>query len=199
MRDGSNAVVFAEKAVAATSRTNTQFLDTLAAAYAEVRQFDKAVAAEQEVISLLPKGNTNNSFALKVSLYQSSMPYRDHDALAARVKALLEAGKFSEAEPLAHECVALREKLIPDEWFTFNARSMLGGCLLGQKKFAAAEPVLLSGYEGLKQREDKISAAGKLRPKEAAERIVQFYEVTGQRAKAAEWKKKLQGLNATSR
>jgi len=33
---------------------------------------------------------------------------------------------------------------------------MLGGSLLGQKKYAEAEPLLLSGYEGMKQREVKI-------------------------------------------
>ena len=48
---------------------------------------------------------------------------------------------------------------IPDDWLTFNARSLLGGSLLGQKKYAEAEPLLLSGYEGMKQREDKIPAA----------------------------------------
>ena len=114
------------------------------------------------------------------------------DALiATHVKALLEAGKFSEAEPLARECVALREKLIPDEWFTFNARSMLGACLLGQKKFAEAEPLLLSGYEGMKQREDKIPAESKRYVKETLQRLVQLYEATGQSQKAAEWNKKL--------
>jgi hypothetical protein len=52
----------------------------------------------------------------------------------------------------------IREKKIPDDFFTFNARSMLGGSLLGQKKYAEAEPLLLSAYEGLRQREDRIPA-----------------------------------------
>ena len=195
MRDGSNAVIFAEKAVAATSRTNAQFLDTLAAAYAEVRQFDKAVAAEQEVISLLPKGNTNNSSALMLSLYQSSMPYRDHGALAENALSLLQAGKFAEAEPVARECLALREKLIPDSWYRFNAESLLGGSLLGQKRYADAEPLLLAGYEGLKQREEKIPDAGKSRPKEARQRLVQLYEETNRPDQAAKLKKELESLN----
>ena len=44
----------------------------------------------------------------------------------------------------------------PDDWGTFYTRSMLGFSLLGQKKFVEAEPLLVSGYEGMKQREDKI-------------------------------------------
>jgi len=93
--------------------------------------------------------------------------------------------------PLARECLLLREIQIPDDWRTFNTRSMLGGSLLGQKKYADAEPLLLSGYEGMKQREDKIPPDGKPRLKEALQRLVQFYEATSQPDKAAEWKQKL--------
>ena len=103
---------------------------------------------------------------------------------------LLKAGKYAEAEPEARTCLALREKLIPDDWHTFNAESMLGGSLLGQKKYAAAEPLLLSGYEGMMQRKDKIPAGGQSRPKEALERLVQLYEATGQTEKASEWEKR---------
>jgi hypothetical protein len=39
-----------------------------------------------------------------------------------------------------------------DAWTTVNTKSLLGGALLGQKKYADAEPLLLAGYEGMKQR-----------------------------------------------
>jgi hypothetical protein len=84
---------------------------------------------------------------------------------------LLQAGKFVEAEPKARECLAQCEKLIPNDWRTFNAESMLGGSLLGRKKYAEAESLLLSGYEGLKQREDKIPPNGTGRLKEAIQRL----------------------------
>jgi tetratricopeptide (TPR) repeat protein len=112
-------------------------------------------------------------------------------ALAGLTSTLLATQKFTEAEPLARECLTIREKKLPDDWRTFNARSVLGGSLLGQKKYAEAEPLLLSGYEGMKQREDKIPASGKPRVKEALDRLVQLYEATGQSEKAAEWNRKL--------
>ena len=68
---------------------------------------------------------------------------------------------------------------------------MLGGSLLGQKKYAEAESLLLAGYEGMKQRADKIPAIGKPRVKESLQRLVQLYEATGQAEKAADWNKKL--------
>ena len=125
-------------------------------------------------------------------------------ALAEFTFTLLGNGKFPEAEPTARECLTIFEKKLPDDWRTFNARSMLGGSLLGQKKYAEAEPLLLSGYEGLKQREDKIAHASnpleawrfpeESQPwlKEAVRRLVQLYEETGRPDQAAQWKKTLE-------
>jgi eukaryotic-like serine/threonine-protein kinase len=99
--------------------------------------------------------------------------------------------KPAEAEALARESLAIREKLSPADWRTFNARSLLGDCLLQQKQYAAAEPLLLSGCEGLTQQQERIPAEHKPRLKEARERLVRLYEATGRPEKAAEWKKEL--------
>jgi len=111
--------------------------------------------------------------------------------LAEQAYAQLREGKFAEAEGSARECLALREREIPDDWRTSSARSMLGGALLGQKKYADALPLLLSAYAGMKQQEDKIPAEGKIRLQESLQRLAQLYEATGQSEKAAEWSKKL--------
>jgi hypothetical protein len=67
-----------------------------------------------------------------------------------------------------------------------------GGTLLGQKKYAEAEPLLLSGYEGIQQREAGIPPPVRtLCPSEALQRLVQLYEATDRPAQAAEWKQKL--------
>jgi WD40 repeat protein len=104
---------------------------------------------------------------------------------------LIGMGQWAQAEPYARECLAIREKTQPDEWSTFNARSILGGSLLGQKKFAEAEPLIVSGYEGLKAREARIPPAGKPRLEEAAERTVKLYEAWGKPEKAADWRARL--------
>ena len=113
------------------------------------------------------------------------------NGLADLADILVQSEDYAAAEPAARECLEIREKQIPDDWRTFNARSLLGAALLGQKKYADAEPFLLSGYEGLKQREATISAAGKVHLKEAVQRLVKLYEATDQADKAAQWKEKL--------
>jgi hypothetical protein len=104
---------------------------------------------------------------------------------------LLEQEKWEDAEPIVRECLAIREKFQPDGWPTFNIRSMLGGSLLGQKKYALAEPLLLAGYEGMKAREATILAAGKPRLSEAGERLVKLYDAWRKPEKAAAWRNKL--------
>ena len=46
---------------------------------------------------------------------------------------------------LLGECLASREKTQPDVWSTFNTKSLQGGALLGQKKYAEAEHLLSAG------------------------------------------------------
>src|SRR5262249_37511073 len=48
---------------------------------------------------------------------------------------LLKQDKCAEAESLLRECLDLRMKKLPDDWTTFNTRSMLGGALLAQKQY----------------------------------------------------------------
>jgi serine/threonine-protein kinase len=76
LRNGTNAVHFVEEAVSATHRTNAGFLDTLAAAYAETQQFDKAVAVQQEAIGLLQSEQEKKDYDSRLKLYQAGKPFR---------------------------------------------------------------------------------------------------------------------------
>jgi tRNA A-37 threonylcarbamoyl transferase component Bud32 len=101
------------------------------------------------------------------------------------------AGKPARAEPLLREILAIRERKTPDDWPTFATRSLLGGSLLGQRKYAEAEHLLLSGFEGLKAREARIPTRSKKRLAEAGARIVQLYDAWGKKDKADAWRKRL--------
>jgi hypothetical protein len=100
---------------------------------------------------------------------------------------LIEQRKSREAEPLLRECLAIREKAIPDDWRRFWAMSLLGAALTDQAKFAEAEARVVAGYDGLKAREAKMAAASKARVLDAAGHVVRLYEAWGKPEKARTW------------
>jgi WD40 repeat protein/tetratricopeptide (TPR) repeat protein/tRNA A-37 threonylcarbamoyl transferase component Bud32 len=117
-------------------------------------------------------------------------------ALAVWSALLLSRNQFTEAEPMARESLAIREQMMPDHWLTFNACNLLGRSLLGQKKFALAEPMLLKGYEGMKLREQSIPDGVKHHLRDVLFALVQLYEETAQPERAMEWKQTLAAFDA---
>jgi tetratricopeptide (TPR) repeat protein len=120
-------------------------------------------------------------------------------ALAIRGSKLLSQKKPDEAEKLLRECLSIRQKIQPDDWTTFEAKAMLGEALQDQKKYADAEPELLSGYEGLKRHEAKIPPQDKARLTQTLERLVLLYESWGKNDRAAKWRKELEMREATKK
>jgi tetratricopeptide (TPR) repeat protein len=91
---------------------------------------------------------------------------------------LMECGQHAAAEPLLRECLAIREKNEPDDSTIFSTQAMLGAALIGQKKYAEAEPLLLSGYEGMKAREKSIPPVAGSRILESLDLLVELYTAT---------------------
>src|SRR5262249_42800051 len=105
----------------------------------------------------------------------------------------------ADAEPLLRECLAIREKTQPDLWSPPHTRSKLGRALLGQKKYTDAEPLLIAGYEGMRQREATIPPQEKPRLTEALEYLIQLYEATNKPDEAAKWREQLEASEAAQR
>lgn len=84
--------------------------------------------------------------------------------------------------------MAIREKTQPDDWRTFNTQSLLGGALLGQKKYADAEPLLLKGYEGMKAREKAVlKSEGEVRIPQSIDRLIELYTATQKPDEVKKW------------
>jgi len=60
-------------------------------------------------------------------------------ALAELAENLLDQGKYTEAEPLARECLTIRERRLPGDRAAFDAGALLGKSLFGQKKYHEAQ------------------------------------------------------------
>jgi hypothetical protein len=88
---------------------------------------------------------------------------------------------------LVRHCLTLRQKKEPDAWITFNAMSLLGGALLGQKQYAEAERLLRRSYEGMKPREKSIPPQGRTRLAEAVDRLVALYTAINKPDEVKRW------------
>jgi non-specific serine/threonine protein kinase/serine/threonine-protein kinase len=103
----------------------------------------------------------------------------------------LQQQKYSEVETLLKD-FAVRDPSAPDTWWRFFATSVLGAALSAEKRYEAAEPLLIDGYHGLAERAAIIPADSKSALDHAGEWIVQLYRAWGKPDRALEWSGKLE-------
>jgi hypothetical protein len=116
--------------------------------------------------------------------------------LGAVGMALHYAEMCADAEPLLRECLSIRQQQEADVWTTFDTQSLLGHALLGQKKYAEAEPLLVQGYQGMKDREDHMPHDARYRLVLDLEGLVHLYDAWGKKAEADKWRKELEERKA---
>jgi tetratricopeptide (TPR) repeat protein len=109
---------------------------------------------------------------------------------------LMDRKKFAEAELKLRECLDIRQRNDPEGWKTYEAKSMLGEALLDQRKFPESEPLVLTGYEGMKSLSDKMPSQDKPRLMKSLERVIMLYDAWGKTDTAKNWRKKLQAAKA---
>ncbi len=111
--------------------------------------------------------------------------------LAQLGRNLLMQARRAEAESLLRESLEICEKALADDWRRYDAMSLLGGALLDQARYAEAEPMVVPGYKGMKERESRLTVPDQVRLREATVRVVRLYEAWGKPDQAKEWKAKL--------
>jgi serine/threonine protein kinase/tetratricopeptide (TPR) repeat protein len=111
--------------------------------------------------------------------------------LAGLGKNLLYQGKLADSEAVLREASKIADTVQPDARSTFEIRSLLGQVLTEQTHYTEAEPLVVSGYEGLHARQARIPANKRSSLTRAAERIMRLYESWGQTDQAKSWKQKL--------
>src|SRR5262249_51764426 len=90
-------------------------------AYFLAEQFDKAEGWMRQWVPVSKQRGDSSAYAGDLAMLSFS---------------LLQQKKWADAEAILRECLAIRERIQPDNPRTFNTRSMLGGALLGQQKYA---------------------------------------------------------------
>lgn len=80
-RNGQKALSISQTLLQQGKPDNANLLDTLAAAYAETGQFERASEIQQQAINLLPKSHGDNArldrFSQRLQSYQTSKPWRN--------------------------------------------------------------------------------------------------------------------------
>jgi len=135
----------------------------LAYSLKSVGRLDEAAAAFRRSIEVgervLPEGHPNRAFPL-IGL---AGVYR-------------ERGRFTQAEPLLRQALELRRAALePGHRYIGEALSELGACLIGLRRHAAAEALLLEAYDVLLEAEG--ADAGRTRT--AARRLAALYKALG--------------------
>ncbi len=146
----------------------------LGKAYCDAKQVAKAAPLLSAFITAKRKGSKPDDPGFAGLLAQVSLE-------------LLKCEQFATAEEMLRESLVIREKTQPDVWTTFNTLSMLGRTLVGQMKYAEAEPLLLKGYEGLKARETSIPPEGGTRIPEALDRLIELFTATNKPDEVTKW------------
>ena len=113
----------------------------------------------------------------------------DTDCVDDVVDANLELQRWPEAETMANECFKLRER---EKGPGARVRALshhepVGRALAGQGKYARAEPLMLEGYDGLKEREAVMQYMEEQWLLNAARHLADLYNAWGKPEKAAEW------------
>jgi hypothetical protein len=165
-------------------RDTLRTLHDLGTAYVEAQRLAEAEGVLGELVERR-RQREPNSINLASALVSSGI-------------CLLKAGKYAEAGVPLREALTIQEKRFPDDWRRFHTMSLLGGSAFGQQQYAAAEPLLLQGFEGMQQRAAKIPRQSRVRLAESLERLVHLYEATGQKDKAGHWRKKLEETKAAA-
>jgi hypothetical protein len=87
--------------------------------------------------------------------------------------------------------VDFNRKKQPNDWQRFRTETLLGASLAGASKYVEAEPLLLTGYQGMTARKDRIAIPDRYNLDRAREWIVQLYQGWGKPEKATEWREKV--------
>ena len=104
---------------------------------------------------------------------------------------LVARARFQEAVTVLRQAEAILQNRVPrTRWYKPFVQSALGAALAGQRDLGAAERLLVSGYEGLRD----LPTAPRAHLRTAAERLAAFYAAAGRPQEAAAWHSRLEAL-----
>ncbi len=135
--------------------------------------------------------------AAKAKEGPESRPYLQE--LLALGSNLLRQEKYTAAETILRERLAILQKDQSQGAPTYDTQVLLGAALLGQQKYTEAEPLLVQGYQGMKASLKESSQPHHGPPtsqrlSEVLERLVRLYDAWGKKNEADKWRTELEAI-----
>jgi tetratricopeptide (TPR) repeat protein len=107
--------------------------------------------------------------------------------------------KYAEAESRLRELARLYEERGTQEWSRYHCLSLLGGVLVRQGHYSAAEPLLSAGHDGFVKSRKSIPASWSTIITRNATWLAELYRGSGQPEKAHAWLVKTKELEIQAR
>src|SRR5258706_16079048 len=84
----------------------------------------------------------------------------------------LDQARYAEAEAMLRGCLDIQKQTMPSDYRRYLTESLLGASLAGNHKYVEAEPLLVGGYEGMKQNAAAVSDLNRQKMKKVGELVV---------------------------
>ena len=216
-RFAEEALTLRRKAIQGPHLSISQGLNNLGMVHYRMKEYDVAEVLFKESLAINRQlfGEPHPEIAANLSnlglLSRDRGDYRQADALFAQVVAadrqilgpnhllvgralnnwaesVRRSGDPKRAESLLRESVAVHAAALSEgHWQTAMTRSLLGQCLVAQRRFADAERLLLAAYAAILSE----FGAAHTRTTAVVEKIVELYDIWKRPGQATEWRTKL--------
>ncbi len=192
-----------EKSNALALEAKTEAQRTADALAKAEQQRDAAVSAAQETARLrieAEKAAENARIAIEagtkaekeqLQLTQRTATTTLADSLAALATFQLAAKSFAEAEASARQCLELRTGHGVEGWPLIEAQALLGEASLQRNADAEAERLLTAAGTAIEALGAPTNDTDRARFNAASKRISLFFNATGRRKEASDWKRRL--------
>ncbi len=113
------------------------------------------------------------------------------DAVANLGELRVDEMRYPEAEAMLRSCLDIQKQTMPSDYRRYWTQTLLGASLAGEQKYEEAEPLLVSGYEGMKENAASVSDLSRQKLRKAGELVVRLYTEWNKPDKADEWRQAL--------
>lgn len=110
------------------------------------------------------------------------------DAISHLGELRVDEARYTEAETMLRGCLDIQKQTMPSDYRRYWTEVLLGASMAGEHKYEQAEPLLIGGYNGMKQNAASVSELNRQKLQKVGELMVKFYGMWNKPDKVGEWR-----------